>query len=381
MEDRTDPICGMKGHIPAHGKWFCSEHCVKKFEQTHNLEPEEPCPQCAVPTTKWYKEKLYIASILFILLVIVSAYIPALSDFHEALIDYISIIWWAILLGLIIGGIIDHYIPRTYISKFLTKPEKKTILHAVGFGFLMSACSHGILAIAIELHKKGASTPAVIAFLLASPWANLPITILLFGFFGMKAFFLVVSAIVVAIITGLAYQVLDERKMIEPVEKHDVEEGFSIRKDIKERWQGYRFTRANIHKDIHGVLAGGWALSKMVVWWLIIGVIFAAGARAFVPSDFFHDYMGPTIIGLVVTLVLATVIEVCSEGSAPLAFEIFNQTGAFGNTFIFLMAGVATDYTEIGLLWANIGKKTALWLPIITVPQILVLGVLFNLLL
>ncbi len=38
-----------------------------------------------------------------------------------------------------------------------------------------------------------------------------------------------------------------------------------------------------------------------------------------------------------ITLILATLIEVCSEGSAPSAFEIFNQTGAFGNSFVFLM--------------------------------------------
>jgi len=92
-------------------------------------------------------------------------------------------------------------------------------------------------------------------------------------------------------------------------------------------------------------------------------------------------YLGPPLLGLFITLALATVIEVCSEGSAPRAFEIFSQTGAFGNSFTFLMAGVSSDFTEIGLLWANIGKKTALWLPIITVPQVLVLGYLFNILL
>ena len=55
----------------------------------------------------------------------------------------------------------------------------------------------------------------------------------------------------------------------------------------------------------------------------------------------------------------ATVLEVCSEGTSPIAFEIFNKTAALGNPFIFLMAGVATDYTEIGLLWTNIGRRTA----------------------
>jgi len=61
-----------------------------------------------------------------------------------------------------------------------------------------------------------------------------------------------------------------------------------------------------------------------------------------------------------------------------MAFEIFTQTGAFGNSFVFLMAGVATDYTEIGLIWSNIGKRAAIWLPIVAVPQIIALGFLFN---
>ena len=43
------------------------------------------------------------------------------------------------------------------------------------------------------------------------------------------------------------------------------------------------------------------------------------------------------------------------------------------------MAGVVTDYTEIGLIWTNIGKKAAIWLPIITVPMVLFLGWVFNL--
>jgi len=53
--------------------------------------------------------------------------------------------------------------------------------------------------------------------------------------------------------------------------------------------------------------------------------------------------------------------------------------GTLGNPFVFLMAGVVTDYTEIGIIWSNIGKKTAIWLPIITVPQVLFIGYLFNL--
>ncbi len=374
-ENKIDPICGMKGHIQAHDHYFCSQHCVKKYEKQQGMDS---CPSCAIKGghRPWYKERLYVVALITIALMVTSYF--SFPKLFTAFVDYFKLIWWAILLGLFIGGIIDHFIPREYISKFLSTHKKRTIFYAVGFGFLMSACSHGILAIAIQLYKKGASIPAVIAFLLASPWANLPITILLFGFFGMKAFLLVVSAIVIAIITGFIYQILDRNKKLEE-NPHTVSVGkeFSIRKDFKKRFKGHRFSR----KDVYGVLAGAWSLAKMVVWWILIGMIFASFARAFVPHEWFMKYMGPTLLGLGVTLIFATIIEVCSEGSSVLAFEIFNQTKAFGNSFTFLMAGVATDYTEIGLIWSNIGKKAALWLPVITVPQILVLGYLFNILL
>jgi YHS domain-containing protein len=31
--DKIDPICGMEWTIQAHNHWFCSDHCVKVFEQ------------------------------------------------------------------------------------------------------------------------------------------------------------------------------------------------------------------------------------------------------------------------------------------------------------------------------------------------------------
>ena len=66
-----------------------------------------------------------------------------------------------------------------------------------------------------------------------------------------------------------------------------------------------------------------------------------------------------------------------SEGTSPIAFEIFNSA-ALGNPFIFLMDGVATDYTGIGLLWTNVGRRTASLLPVVTVPQILIFATLLN---
>lgn len=323
--------------------------------------------------------RLLLISVVYILVLVPGISSPLVSPLSSALLMYIKTLAFPVFIGLLLGGVISWLIPNEYISVLLAQKKKRTIFYAVISGFLMTACSHGILAISIQLYKKGASVPAVVAFLLASPWANLPLTILMFGFFGYKAFFIVLAAVLVAIVTGFVYMLLDNRNLIESNPNTvAVEESFSVIKDALERIRKVHLDPRSIFNGIKLIILGGIDLADMVLWWIMLGALFASIAAAYVPPDFMHHYMGPTFLGLAATLFLATVIEICSEGSAPLAFEIFRQTGALGNSFVFLMAGVSTDYTEIGLLWTNIGWKTALFLPIITVPQILILGVLAN---
>jgi hypothetical protein len=307
--------------------------------------------------------KLKIVGGLFLAVLLLS-FLPPLAALNDSLLSYLGIVWWAVLLGLALGGIINYFVPDGFIVHYLGRRRKLTLLYAVIAGFLMSACSHGILAIAIQLYKKGATIPAVITFLLASPWANLPITILLFGFFGWQAIYIVVGAMVIALLTGMVFMGLDRLGWIE---------GSSSMADAGDlswdRVQNFDAAAAAL-----GVARGATSLANMVLWWILIGILAAALIGAYVPAHWFMQYLGPDASGMFLTLLFATVLEVCSEGTSPIAFEIFNKTGALGNAFIFLMAGVATDYTEIGLLWSNIGKRTAIWLPIITVPQILLLG-------
>ncbi|PIP20411.1 MAG: hypothetical protein COX40_04865 [Candidatus Omnitrophica bacterium CG23_combo_of_CG06-09_8_20_14_all_40_11] len=380
-----DPICGMevdeqhgiKVSKDGQDYFFCSTHCKDKFFRQEDLKDSTVC----LPSIKkpFFKNKLFIAVSISVLLILLSLFIPLLVSFRNSFFMYLKAIWWAVVLGLFLGGLIDYYVPREYISKVLARKSPFTIFNAVFLGFLMSVCSHGILALSIQLHKKGASNPAVVSFLLASPWANLTITVMLISLFGLKGLFIIIAAIIVAINTGLIFMFLEKKGLIEKNKSIiEVSEQFPILKDFKVRLRNYRFGLKTLIGDFKGVIRGTLALSDMVLWWIILGMLIASLAGAYIPVHFFHRFMGPTLLGLIITLGLATIIEVCSEGSSPLAFEIYKQTGALGNSFVFLMAGVATDYTEIGLLWANVGRRVALWLPIITVPQIVIIGYIAN---
>ncbi len=325
----------------------------------HAAKPDDEIPPI--------NRRLTIIGSVFLAVLLVS-FLEPLTALNESMLSYLGIVWWAVLIGLILGGIIDYFVPDGFVVRALGKRSKITLINAVIAGFLISARSHGILAIAIQLYKKGASVPAVITFLLASPWANLPMTILLFGFFGWKATLFVGGAMLIALISGVLFTALDQLGWIEGPAKDVEAENLS--------WD--RLKNFRLKESIKGVAAGSVSLANMVLWWILIGILAAAIIGAYVPEHWFMQYLGPDFTGMLVTLLFATVLEVCSEGTSPIAFEIFNKTAALGNPFIFLMAGVATDYTEIGLLWTNIGRRTAIWLPIVTVPQILIFATLLN---
>ena len=71
-EKKIDPICGMSGHIKAHGYWFCSEYCIRKYEKTHRIPKEKhyhvsetSCEVCISKPSKWYKDKFWIIIAVF----------------------------------------------------------------------------------------------------------------------------------------------------------------------------------------------------------------------------------------------------------------------------------------------------------------------------
>lgn len=327
----------------------------------------------------WYRTGLFLISVVTAIMFTASLFFPVLKQFRESFLEYLKMIGLPMTFGFLLGGMVEYYIPKEYISKYLARTHKRTIFYSAGLGFLMTACSHGIIALSMELHKKGASGPAVVSFLLASPWANLPITFLLIGFFGWKSMLIIFGALCIAIITGFIFQWLDRKGLIER-NRHSVSvaHDFSIRKDMAKRFKDYRPSLKQLITDIKGIVRGVGSLMEMVLGWVLFGTLLASFVSAFVPAHIFHRFFGPSVLGLFMTLLAATIIEVCSEGTAPLAFELYKQTGAFGNAFAFLMGGVATDYMEIGLIWKNLGRKTAVWMLIVAIPQILILGWAFN---
>lgn len=365
MSDRRDPICGMQGSIERHGHWFCSQRCIDEFERGRSRRVTDPwlwvpASGLLVATAGWWW--------------------PAAADASAIYLGYLQTVAIPFFVGLVLGGMIDHFVPREYIIKLMSGPRKRVILRSTLLGFIASTCSHGCLALSLELYRKGASIPAVVSFLLASPWASMSLTLILLSLFKLKGIIIIVGALGIAFITGLIFQRLARRGLLE-VNPNTVavQEGFSVWKDLFGRSRGYPWTGRQLAHDARGVMAGMVPLGRMTLGWVQLGLVLSSLAGAWVPHRVFQDFLGPSAGGLVLTLAAATVVEVCSEGTAPLAYELYRHTGALGNAFAFLMGGVVTDYTELGAVWKTIGRRTVLWILAVTLPMVFAVGLLLNL--
>jgi len=303
--------------------------------------------------------------------------IPWVHHYAHAVYDFIGAMWWGVLIGIIFLALLSK-IPREFVMSILGNQKGAgAIARAMGAGVLLDLCSHGILMIGAKLYQRGASVGQVMAFLIASPWNSISLTLILIALIGLPLtlLFLLLS-MGIAFMSGLIFDGLVDRKIL-PANPNafDIPQEFDFWSEAKQKLRDVRWTPL----FLLDMAKGGLKDSVMVIRWLMFGVVIASLIRTFIDPTSFETYFGPTVLGLTLTVFFATIIEVCSEGSTPIATDLVTRAGAPGNGFAFLMAGVSTDYTEIMVLKdATKSWKIALFLPLITLPQIMILAWLLN---
>ena len=300
-----------------------------------------------------------------------------LGMFSHSVFRLMNQMWIGLALGILALGFLGK-VPQKIVQGAMGREGSFSgILRACFAGLFLDLCNHGILMVAAKLYERGVSYGQVLAFLIASPWNSLSLTLILFSLIGFKwTLLFIVGSAVVAIFTGLLASLLVKRTSL-PENPNAIvfDDNYSFKSEVKKSWSEATLDR----KFFSSALINGVRESRMIVRWLLLGTLLAACLTTFVPPDAFSKYFGPTVIGLMVTLVGASIIEVCSEGSVPIAAELLNTAKAPGNSFTFLMAGAATDYTEIAILKEATGSwKLTFILPLLALPQIVVLGILFN---
>ena len=93
-------------------------------------------------------------------------------------------VWWALVLGFLLSGIVQAWIPRERLERALGGRGTRWVALATGLGAASSSCSYAAVAIGKSLFQKGASFTAAMVFQFASTNLVFEIGIVLWIFLG-----------------------------------------------------------------------------------------------------------------------------------------------------------------------------------------------------
>jgi uncharacterized membrane protein YraQ (UPF0718 family) len=137
---------------------------------------------------------------------------------------------------------------------------------------------------------------------------------------------------VVAIITGLLFNLLVKNKILPANSaRQDLPKNFHFWSQAKLDLSNITLTPGFVLK----ILMEWVKASRLVMSWILFGELLTSLMRIFLSTKHFKNYFGPTLLGLGLTIFFATIIEICSEGSTPIAADILTRVSAPGNSFAF----------------------------------------------
>jgi uncharacterized protein len=242
-------------------------------------------------------------------------------------------VWWALVLGFAISGVVQAWVPRERIERTLSGGGARPVTWATGLGAASSSCSYAAVAIAKSLFQKGASAASALAFQFASTnlvWELGLVLWILLGWQFTAAEY--IGGVVMIVLMAVGLRLFVSRRSEEEARQHALEAdaGHQHQSSGGRSW---RDVAANFRHD--------WQM----LWKEIAAGFLIAGFIAQLGNDFFNGLFvqnapGPVtaIENVVVGPLIAVASFVCSVGNVPLAAVLWSGGISFAGVLAFLFA-------------------------------------------
>ncbi len=260
-------------------------------------------------------------------------------------------VWWALVIGFAISGIVQAWVPRARIEGALSGTGLAPIAKATGLGAASSSCSYAAIAIARSLFAKGASAITALSFQFASTnlvWElGLVLWVLIGWQFTLAEFVggFILIALMAVLLRRFVSPALEERARAHAQDAageghdhggHDHGSGpdapLPLREAIRSA-DSWREVATNFRMD--------WSMlwKEIALGFLLAGFIGLLGDDVF--NVLFITDAPPllrTLENVIVGPLIAVLSFVCSVGNVPLAAVLWSGGIGFGGVVAFLFA-------------------------------------------
>ena len=303
-----------------------------------------------------------------------------------------------LLLGFLLAGLMHAFIPQKYYSRYLAKPNFRSVLNATLFGIPLPLCSCGVIPTAMSLRKEGASKGAATSFLIATPQTGVDSIIATSSLMGLPfAIIRPIAALITALFGGTLVNSFDKNNDEKP--QHENEEHHECcchhkHDEHHEHEEHHECCNHHEHEEHHeccnhqehthhatfgqkikSALEYGYVeMMEDIGKWLIIGLIVAGLITVFVPEEAFKIFQGNTILSMLLVLAIAVPMYVCATGSIPIAVALMLKGLTPGAALVLLMAGPACNMASLLVVRKVMGTKTL----VIYLTSIIIGSILFG---
>ena len=244
-----------------------------------------------------------------------------------------------LLLGFLIAGVLHVFVPQRFYANYLSRSNKLSVVWAALLGVPLPLCSCGVIPTAIGLRNEKASKGAIASFLIATPQTGIDSILATFSLMGLGfAIIRPVAALVTGICGGLLvnWLVREDDVKDESAASCQVERGNRL-------WRVLKYAYYDMLRDI-GLR-------------LLVGLVVAALIQVAVPDEFFLQFGSQPLLQMLVILVIAVPMYICSTGSIPVATALMMKGLSPGAALVMLMAGPAVNLASILVVNKAMGRR------------------------
>jgi uncharacterized protein len=253
-------------------------------------------------------------------------------------------VWWALVLGFLLSGIVQAWVPRSRIESSLGGEGARQVGLAAALGAASSSCSYAAIAIAKSLFQKGASLATALAFQFASTNLVFELGIVIWIFLGWE-FTLAefVGGLVLILLMWIAVRAFVSRRLEEDARAHALAaEAGHVHPSASSSlpWRR-RLVSVDAWTDVAFNVRG----DVEMLWKEILAGFTIAGFVALLPMDFFNSLFltdAPTPLRIAQNVVLGPIVAalsfVCSVGNVPLAAVLWAGGISFAGVIAFIYA-------------------------------------------
>ncbi|MEA2759721.1 MAG: uncharacterized protein QOH65_2334 [Methylobacteriaceae bacterium] len=276
--------------------------------------------------------------------------------FGEALLHALNMtlvmtweIFWALVLGFALSGVIQAVVSKGEMSRLLPDSSLGSILKASALGAASSSCSYAATAISRSIFRKGGDFIAAMAFQFASTNLVLELGIVMIVLLGWRfALAEFIGGPIMIIILVVILRLVMTRERIDEA-RRQADEGVAGRMEghaaMDMSVPGATWRERLFSKEGFTAVSHYYVMDWASVWVdIVIGLVAAGLISAFVPESFWSAFflaehpLAAKIVGPLIGPLVAVIAFVCSIGNVPLAAVLWAGGISFGGVIAFIFA-------------------------------------------